>query len=104
VTSWEIEAAVRSSRDAVVPSGPVVFRSTKNGITIIFSADASKVPERLHHFLRRVASGLLLACTIHGGSVVPCFTRTWLVALRAIQSAPSTLGKAAGHIWTDVPV
>jgi hypothetical protein len=47
VTSWEIEAAVRSSRDAVVPSGPVVFRSTKNGITIIFSADASKVPEPL---------------------------------------------------------
>jgi hypothetical protein len=44
-TSWEVDAAVGSSRDAVVSGGPVVFRAAKNGITIVFSADASKVPE-----------------------------------------------------------
>ena len=44
-TSWEVEAAVGSSRDAVVPGGPVVFRAAKNSATIVFSADASKVPE-----------------------------------------------------------
>jgi len=45
--SWEVNASVASSRDAVVPGGPVAFCATKNASTIVFSADTSKVPEPL---------------------------------------------------------
>jgi len=44
-TSWEVEAAVRNSRDSVVSGGLVAFRSTRTAVTIVLSADASKVPE-----------------------------------------------------------
>jgi len=43
--SWDVQAAVGRSWDAVVPGGPVAFCATKNATTIVFSADASKVPE-----------------------------------------------------------
>jgi hypothetical protein len=46
-TSWSVEAAVRDSRDAVVSGGPVAFRPGQNSVTVVFGADASKVPEPL---------------------------------------------------------
>ncbi len=44
-TSWDVEASVSFNRNSVVPGDPVLFRSTKNGVTIVFSSDASKFPD-----------------------------------------------------------
>jgi hypothetical protein len=43
--SWDVQARVGRSQDAVAPGGPVAFRSATNDVMIVFSADASKVPD-----------------------------------------------------------
>jgi hypothetical protein len=44
-TPWEVEASVARDPIGVIFGGPVTFHAGKTAVTIVFSADASKVPE-----------------------------------------------------------
>jgi hypothetical protein len=44
-TSWKVGASVAPSPSADVPCEPIDFRSSKNGVNIIFTGDLSTVPE-----------------------------------------------------------